>query len=485
MRRLTAVACLMSVVLVGAAPAGLSPDLRERFAAGLAAHKAGDWATAGREFADPVWAGTPLEDYALLFQAESQLGLGDVVAARALATQAADRTPESGLTPSALMRAASVRREAGDAAGAVTTLQRVVTRLADAPDAARARYALGEALLASGDQKEAARVFQALWLQAPAAFGDAAERQLKALADAGVTPPPPSAAERAARADRLLGSGLIERARLEAEALVAEKPDADPLERALRVLMNASRRLGRDDAALAAANDGLAAAAPERRPSWLLELGRLRQRRDREGALATLDRLVRELSQEQRRAGRAPAEGGAARGRGSARRGREDLREAGRRLPGRGRGGQRALAARLDRLVPRQSRGGDRAVDPPPGRARRAVAAGGRHLLGRPGVGAAGRSGSGDPPVRPAREGLAAHLLWPARGQARARAPVCEAQPQASRADPANPRPARARRPSHSRPIRGRRCRATRASTARSRCARWGWASSPTRSWTS
>jgi soluble lytic murein transglycosylase len=283
----------MSVVLVGAAPAGLSPDLRERFAAGLAAHKAGDWATAGREFADPAWAGTLLEDYALLFQAEAQLRQGDVVAARALATQAADRTPES-LTPSALVRAASVRREAGDATGAVTTLQRVLTRLADAPDAARVRYALGEALLAAGDQKEAARVFQTLWLQAPAAFGDAAERQLKALADAGVAPSPPSAAERAARADRLLASGLIEQARLESEALVAEKPEAEPLERARRVLMNASRRLGRDDAALAAANDALAAAPAERRPSWLLELSRLRQRRDREGALTLLDRLVRE-----------------------------------------------------------------------------------------------------------------------------------------------------------------------------------------------
>jgi soluble lytic murein transglycosylase len=293
MRRLTAAACLISVVLVGAAPAGLSPDLRERFAAGLAAHKAGDWATAGREFADPAWAGTPLEDYALLFQAESQLRLGDVVAARALATQAADRTPES-LTPSALVRAAAVRREAGDPAGAVTVLQRVLVRLADAPDAGRVRYALGEALLAAGDQKEAARLFQALWLQAPAAFGDASERQLKELADAGVTPPTPSAAERAARADRLLASGLVERARLESEALVAEKPEAEPLERALRVLMNASRRLGRDDAALAAASDGLAAAPAERRAGWLLELGRLRQRRDREGALTTLDRLVRE-----------------------------------------------------------------------------------------------------------------------------------------------------------------------------------------------
>jgi soluble lytic murein transglycosylase len=294
MRRLTAAACLVSVVLVGAAPAGLSPDSRERFAAGLVAHKAGDWAAAAREFADPAWAGTPIEDYALLFQAESVLRQGDVVAARALASQAADRTPESGLTPSALMRAAAVLREAGDPAGAVTVLQRVLVRLADAPDAARARYALGEALLAAGDQKEAARVFQALWLQAPAAFGDAAERQLKALADAGVTPPPPSAAERAGRAERLLASGLIERARLESEALVAEKPEADARERALRVLMNASRRLGRDDAALAAANDGLAAAVPERRAGWLLDLSRLRQRRDREAALSTLDRLVRE-----------------------------------------------------------------------------------------------------------------------------------------------------------------------------------------------
>jgi soluble lytic murein transglycosylase len=290
---MTVAACLVSLVLGGAA-APLSPDSRERFAAGLAAHKAGDWAAAAREFADPAWAGTPIEDYALLFQAESVLRQGDMVAARALAARAADRTPESGLTPSALMRAAAVLREAGDPAGAVTVLQRVLVRLADTPDAARARYALGEARLAAGDQKEAARVFQALWLQAPAAFGDAVERQLKALADAGVTPPPASAAERAGRAERLLTSGLIERARLESEALVAEKPEADARERALRVLMNASRRLGRDDAALAAANDGLAAAVPERRAGWLLELGRLRQRRDRDGALTTLDRLVRE-----------------------------------------------------------------------------------------------------------------------------------------------------------------------------------------------
>ena len=294
MRRWPVAACLLSVVLVGAAPAGLSPDQRERFTAGLAAHKAGDWSAAAREFADAGWAGSLLEDYALLLHADSALKLGDAAEARALATQAVDRKAESGHTLSAQVWAAAILREAGDPAGAVTVLRRVLTRVTDASEAARVRYGLGEALLAAGDQKEAARVFAALWIQAPASFGDAAEYQLKALADAGVTAPPATPAERAARAERLLGAALLERARLEAEALAAEKPPAETRERALRVLMNASRRLGRDDAALAAANEGLAGAPPERRPGWLLDLARLRQRRDRDTAIGALDRLVRD-----------------------------------------------------------------------------------------------------------------------------------------------------------------------------------------------
>ncbi|HEX6078092.1 MAG TPA: lytic transglycosylase domain-containing protein, partial [Methylomirabilota bacterium] len=125
-------------------------------------------------------------------------------------------------------------------------------------------------------------------------YGDAAEAQLKALADAGITVPAPSPAERAARAERLLSGGLIERALAEAQALVAEKPAPDVRERALKVVTNAARRLGRDEVALAAAGDALAIAPAERRAAWLLELGRLRQRRDRDAALGTLDRLVRE-----------------------------------------------------------------------------------------------------------------------------------------------------------------------------------------------
>jgi len=291
---LTAAVCLVSVVLLGAGPAGLPPDLRERFTAAVDAHRAGDWTAAAREFGDAAWIGTPLEDYALLFRADSLLRQGETAEARSLAARATDRTPESGLSPSALVWAAAVQSAAGDPGAAVRILERVLGSHPDRLDASRTRYLLGEAQLATGDQPAAAKTFAALWLQAPASYGDAAEAQLKALADAGITVPAPSPAERAARAERLLSGGLIERALAEAQALVAEKPAPDVRERALKVVMNAARRLGRDEVALAAAGDALAIAPAERRAAWLLELGRLRQRRDRAAALGTLDRLVRE-----------------------------------------------------------------------------------------------------------------------------------------------------------------------------------------------
>jgi len=290
----TAAVCLVSVVLLGAAPAGLPPDMRERFTIAVATHRAGDWSAAAREFGDAAWIGTPLEDYALLYRADSLLRQGETAEARRLAAQATDRTPESGLSPSALIWAAAVQSAAGDPGAAVRLFQRVLGSHPDRLDVTRTRYLLGEAQLAAGDQPAAARTFAALWLQAPASYGDAAEAQLKALADGGITVPAPGPAERAVRAERLLSGGLIERALAEAQALVAEKPAPDVRERALRVVMNAARRLGRDETALAAASDALALAPPERRPTWLLELGRLRQRRDRDAALVTLDRLVRE-----------------------------------------------------------------------------------------------------------------------------------------------------------------------------------------------
>ena len=73
--------------------------MRERFTIAVAAHRAGDWSAAAREFGDAAWIGTPLEDYALLYRADSLLRQGETAEARRLAAQATDRTPESGSAP--------------------------------------------------------------------------------------------------------------------------------------------------------------------------------------------------------------------------------------------------------------------------------------------------------------------------------------------------------------------------------------------------
>ena len=120
-------------------------------------------------------------------------------------------------------------------------------------------------------------------------------------------------------------------------------------------------------------------------------------------------------------------------------------------------------------VVPRQSRRDDRAVDPPPGRARRAaLREAATYWLGR---------------------------AWERRGDreqaARQFAQLVQDAPRtyygllAAKRAPAAPRRARRRRRSRSRPIRSRRSRATRASPGRKRCGRSGCASTPTRRWTS
>src|SRR5262249_47961346 len=72
----------------------LSVEQRDRFAAALATLRAGDAAGAARELADPVWAATPLQAYALLLRAEALLLAGDSSAARTAATRAVDDAPD-------------------------------------------------------------------------------------------------------------------------------------------------------------------------------------------------------------------------------------------------------------------------------------------------------------------------------------------------------------------------------------------------------
>ena len=268
----------------------LSPESRDRFLAALQASRSEAWSAAAREFSDPSWTATPLADYALLFQAESQLRAGDVAAARTAALRAA----EGRLAPSALLAAATLLSRAGDEA-AVRLFRRFLDTHGDHPDAPRARLALGDALLAAGRTLDASRVFNDLWILSPAApEAESAAQQLRILAERRLAGPSPTARERVERAERLLAAALAESARSEAEALVADEVSADVRGRALRIILEVSRRAGRYGAAEATVNRALASLPEPRRALWLLELARLQQRRKVSLALSTLEKLVAE-----------------------------------------------------------------------------------------------------------------------------------------------------------------------------------------------
>ena len=112
----------VSAWAAGPAPARLSPEARDRFAAALSAYRAQDWAQAARELAEISRTASPIAEYALLYQAESLARLGDVSGARAAAQQAVDSAPDSRAAPPALLLVVG----AGHVAMPLTSLARTL-----------------------------------------------------------------------------------------------------------------------------------------------------------------------------------------------------------------------------------------------------------------------------------------------------------------------------------------------------------------------
>src|SRR5437667_41827 len=192
-RACTAMTCVLFVALLasaspaaGPAPVRLTPEARDRFAAALQSHRAADWATAAREFADLARSAAPIADYALLYHADSLARLGDAANARLLAQQILDQWPDSRAVSAALILAAEQASRAGDEAGAAALWRRVLDRFPDLPDLPRARLAWAQALSNAGRLGEAAAAYRELWLLLPASpQGEAAARELSALEGRG------------------------------------------------------------------------------------------------------------------------------------------------------------------------------------------------------------------------------------------------------------------------------------------------------------
>ena len=286
-------ALTVPVRAAGPAVPRLSPEARERLVGALGAYRAQDWAQAARELGEVSRIASPIAEYALLHQAESLARLGDASAARAAAQQAVDAAPDSRAAPPALLLAAEQASRIGDDAGAAGLWRRFLDRFPDHAQAPRARLRMGQSLAAAGRAGEAAVVFRDLWLSVPATpQADSAARELRALEARGLPVTPLAAAQRVERAERLAAAGVGDQARTEAEAVLAGAPPVDLTLRALRVVVDGARRSGRDDAALAAVNRGLGLSPADKRAPWLLESAKIQQRKNRDGAIAAVDRLA-------------------------------------------------------------------------------------------------------------------------------------------------------------------------------------------------
>src|SRR5207245_550767 len=148
--------------------------------------------------------------------------------------------------PRALRLATTFASRAGDEAQAQTLLGRLVKGYPDAPELPEALYLPGASAEARGQRELAARTYRELRLLLPASdYADGAADRLAALEAAGLTPAPLTLEERVERADRLVRGGVAQTAIDEAERIVAEARESAVSLRALRVIADGARKLGR------------------------------------------------------------------------------------------------------------------------------------------------------------------------------------------------------------------------------------------------
>src|SRR2546426_2303838 len=232
-----------------------------------------------REFETKAARESPIGDHVRYLLAQAQAQGDDFDGARATAASVAERYRESRLAPRALLLATTFAFRAGDEAQAQTLLGRLVTGYPDAPELPEALYLLGMSAEARGQRELAARTYRELRLLLPASdYADGAADRLAALEAAGLTPAPLTLEERVERADRLVRGGVAQTAIDEAERIVAEARESAVSLRALRVIADGARKLGRYETAARALEQAVARAPAVQQPPLQLERGKLPER---------------------------------------------------------------------------------------------------------------------------------------------------------------------------------------------------------------
>ena len=267
-----------------ARPAGAA-GARSALALGLALSEAGRAAEAASALAsaqdgltDPgLREAARYEEAQALFYA----GHPGAAAARFAALAAAARGP---IAARARWREADALLAAGSPRLAVRAYEACLTAEPSGPLALGARLSLAAALRQSGEDAHAVAVYRALWVEQPAdPTGRAAARALRAWRDAGGLVPPPTPAQRLARASRFLELALPRRALLVLDRLEAEPAPAEPITRGRLLRALAFLQVGRREEAQAIAVLLLAdeAAAPGTRAGAELVLARAAARAGR------------------------------------------------------------------------------------------------------------------------------------------------------------------------------------------------------------
>jgi len=257
----------------GALALGLA--LRE---AGRSAEAASALARAAAGLADPTLReAARYEEAQALFYA----GHPGAAAARFAALAATARGP---LAARARWREADALLAAGSPRLAARAYEAGLTAEPTGQLALGARLSLAAALRQSGEDARAAAVYRALWVEQPTdPSGRAAARALRAWRDAGGPVPPPTPAQRLARANRFLELALPRRALAVLDRLEKEPAPAELVTRGRLLRALSSLQVGRREEAKSLAAQLLAdgAAAPGTRAGAELVLARVAARAGR------------------------------------------------------------------------------------------------------------------------------------------------------------------------------------------------------------